>query len=194
MKKKNEDDKREITVSIDRVKLTLSKYQNKKSFMAEIISYFGSILTLLITVGTGQYSSFWFLSAEAMQGVFIALLVIMVIVTIFRIVYAVVIKSSIYDEKSFVDSLEYNESLKTNQEINKKRKIIINVFLSLGLILIISAYLGFGFLAKWHLAYCVFVTFIALVLLIGYICEWESMFTYFYEKIEKKDSDVSIDN
>ena len=117
----------------------------------------------------------------------------MIIVTIFRMIYVVVIRSSVCNENSFVDSLEYKENSKSSQEINKKRKVIINVCLSICLTGLVTLYLGLGFLFKWRLAYCIFGSIAGLVGFIMFIANWESMFTYFYDKVKKKDLNISID-
>lgn len=188
-KKKNEEDKREISVSVDRVKLTLERYRNKKSFMAEIFSYLGSILTLLITIVTAQYNDFWFLSAAALEGVFITLLVIMVLVFIFRFCYVIFVKKSVYDENSFIDSLEYNDNVKTIDEINWYKKIWITVLLTFGALLIIGAFIGFGFLFKWHLFFDIAGAMLCLGGLIGYLVNWNDMFNFIYNKVKRNEGE-----
>lgn len=185
MKKvKNEKDKNEISVSIDRIKYTLLKYRNRKSILAELISYFGSIITLLITVTTAQYTGFWFFTAEMLQGIFIALLCIMIIIFLSRFLYLFWVRKTIHDEESFIDSLEYSEKIITVKARNRKLNLFINGMVGLFVVLIIGLYIYLGFLAKWHWAYWILVSFIALMVLGFVIGGWDSIVDFFYTKLK----------
>lgn len=188
---KNEDDKRKITVTIDRVKLTLEKYKNKKSIIAELFSYLGSILTLFITVCTAQYNNFWIFTSEMLKGIFIILLAIMCAIFFIRLIYLLFTRKGVYNEESFINSLEYKTNVKTNAEINNKRAALINLLIAIGFLVIVAAYVLFGFLAKWHIVYDFIVSIIALSLAIAYISNWADMFKYLYDKLKKKDEEDS---
>lgn len=184
---KNEADKREITVSVDRLKLTIERYRSKKSMIAELAGYLSSILTLLITVCTAQYSDFWFLSAKALEGVFITLLTLIILIFIIRLMYMLAVRKGITNESKFIDSLEYREEVKTSADHQRKATIIIHTILVIGVLIIIGAYIGFGYLAKWHLAYNIIVSLIMFSIIITYISTWGEMFESIYNTFVKEE-------
>ena len=180
MTNNRDNEQREITVSLDRLKLTLERYRSRKSIMTEIFSYLGTLLTLLITVCTAQYNDFWIFSANMVEGIFIAMLIVVAIFFFIRVFYLFFVRKGICDDESFINSLEYKTNEKPYQATHKKLAIIINISIFVVLCLIIGIYIGLGFLAKWHWAYDVFVSYITLMGIGMYISYWKDLFRFLY--------------
>lgn len=191
-KVRNEEDKNEITVSVDRIKLTLERYRSGKSIVGELVSYFGIILSLVITLLTTSFKDTWIFSAESLNIIFIVLLAVLIFVFCVRFVYFIYLKKKgNISEEWFIDTLQYKSAAPKARNNNKIKNIIAFLIeFILYVLLPIGAFVGFGFLSKWHWAYCVFAGLLLFSICIGLWSEWNEFADTIYKwlcKFDKKD-------
>jgi len=154
----NEKDKENITVSVDRIKLTLERYHSAKSIIGELISYFGIILSLVITLLTSTFKDTWIFSAESLSIMFIVLLATFILIFCVKFIQLVYLKNKgNISEEWFIDTLQYKEKAPKVKNPEKIKNIFSLIIVFVLIVLLpISAFIGLGFVFNWHWAYDIF--------------------------------------
>ena len=194
MKKKiiNDEDKSTITVSIDRIKLTLERYRNAKSIIGELISYFGLILSLVITLLTSKFKDVWIFSAESLNVIFIVLLAVFILVFCIKLIQLVYLKhKGNISEEWFIDTIQYKEKAPKLKNPETTKNIITFIILFILIIALpIGLFIGLGFIFNWHWAYCIFGGIFLFSACMTLWSEWENFSNSIYNwlcKFNKKD-------